>query len=96
MEYWNHTDFQLKAHTNRDVAVIIGADDIISALEESQVTLGNIRGSRFVTPIKVTCLLWVWSIKVDMVYGDMVFSWRFERQPFVGANWRIVGKSVFK
>ena len=53
MDYWNHTDFQLTAHTNRDVAVITSADDIISALEESQVTLSNIRGSRFVTPIKV-------------------------------------------
>lgn len=53
MDFWNHTDFQLSAHPNRDIAVITGADDIITSVEESQVTLSNIRGSRFVTPIKV-------------------------------------------
>ena len=41
------------AHGTRDVAVIIGSDDIIAALEESQITLGNIKGSRFSLPIKV-------------------------------------------
>lgn len=53
MDYWNHTDFTLSAHPSRDIAIITGADDIITAVEESQVTLSNIRGSRFVTPIKV-------------------------------------------
>ena len=54
MDYWNHTDFQLAAHPGRDIAIITGADDIITSLEESLVTLTNIRGSRFVTPIKVS------------------------------------------
>lgn len=54
MDFWNHTDFTLSAHSSRDIAIITGADDIITAVEESQVTLANIRGSRFVTPIKVT------------------------------------------
>ena len=53
MDFWNHTDFTLSAHASRDIAIITGADDIITAVEESQVTLSNIRGSRFVTPIKV-------------------------------------------
>lgn len=53
MDFWNHTDFQLSAHPSRDIAIITGADDIITSVEESQVTLSNIRGSRFVTPIKV-------------------------------------------
>lgn len=57
MDYWNHTDFTLSAHPSRDIAIITGADDIITAVEESQVTLSNIRGSRFVTPIKVRTLL---------------------------------------
>jgi len=56
MDFWNHTDFSLSAHPSRDIAIITGADDIITAVEESQVTLANIRGSRFVTPIKVTSL----------------------------------------
>ena len=56
MDYWNHTDFTLSAHPSRDIAIITGADDIITAVEESQVTLSNIRGSRFVTPIKVWTL----------------------------------------
>lgn len=53
MDFWNHTDFQLSAHASRDIAIITGADDIITSVEESQVTLSNIRGSRYVTPIKV-------------------------------------------
>lgn len=53
MDFWNHTDFQLSAHPSRDIAIITGADDIITSVEESQVTLSNIRGSRFVMPIKV-------------------------------------------
>ena len=47
-------DFQLVAHGTRDVAIIVGADEIITVLEESQVTLGNIKGSRFSLPIKVS------------------------------------------
>ncbi|XP_032239531.2 dynein axonemal heavy chain 6 isoform X3 [Nematostella vectensis] len=58
MDFWNYTDFNLKAHSSRDIAVIAGADDIITALEESQVTLANIRGSRFVTPIKALVEEW--------------------------------------
>ena len=58
MDFWNHTDFALSAHPSRDIAIITGADDIITAVEESQATLANIRGSRFVTPIKVSSLLY--------------------------------------
>ena len=54
MDFWNSTDLQLVAHSTRDVAVIVAPDEIITALEESQVTLGNIKGSRFSQPIKVT------------------------------------------
>ncbi|PFX28824.1 Dynein heavy chain 1, axonemal [Stylophora pistillata] len=64
MDYWNHTDFQLSAHTSRDIAIITGADDIITAVEESQVTLSNIRGSRFVTPIKALVEDWDRKLKL--------------------------------
>lgn len=53
MDYWNSSDFQLVAHATRDVAIIVSSDEIVTALEDSQVTLGNIKGSRFSLPIKV-------------------------------------------
>ena len=56
MDYWNCTDFQLVAHSRRDVAIIVSFDEIITALEDSQMTLGNIKGSRFSLPIKVFIL----------------------------------------
>ena len=37
--------------------IVAGADDIVAMLEESQVTVGTIRGSRYVGPIKVTIQL---------------------------------------
>ena len=36
------------------VNILAGADDILTQLEESQVTIGTIRGSRYVNPIKVS------------------------------------------
>ena len=36
--------------------IIAGADDLLAQLEESQVTMGTIRGSRYVNPIKVKIL----------------------------------------
>ena len=50
---WDRTDFNLTAHPSRDIFIIHGADEIITALEDSLVTITNIKGSRFVTPIKV-------------------------------------------
>lgn len=54
MDLWNRTDFNLTAHSSRDIAIINGADDITTALEDSLVTLANIKSSRFVEPIKVS------------------------------------------
>ena len=53
MDFWNRTDFNLTAHSTRDIAIINGADEINTALEDSLVTLANIKSSRFVTPVKV-------------------------------------------
>jgi len=49
---WQSTDFRFVAHQARDTHIISAADDIMALLEESQVTIGTIRGSRYVTPIK--------------------------------------------
>ncbi len=56
MDFWNRTDFNLIAHSSRDIAIINGADEITTALEDSLVTLANIKSSRFVTPVKVSVL----------------------------------------
>ena len=53
MDLWKNTDFRYVAHPGRDTFIIAGADDIMTQLEDSQVTIGTIRGSRYVGPIKV-------------------------------------------
>lgn len=52
-DYWKNTDFELLAHHTRDVAIITGIDDIMTALDDSMVTIANIRGSRFHIPLQV-------------------------------------------
>jgi dynein heavy chain len=54
VDLWQSTYFRLVAHTSGSVMIIAGADDIMAMLEESQVTIGTIRGSRYITPIKVS------------------------------------------
>ncbi|XP_065071378.1 dynein axonemal heavy chain 6-like isoform X2 [Rhopilema esculentum] len=79
IEYWNFTDFQLVAHTSRDIAIIVSADEIITTLEECQVTLGNIKGSRFSQPIKG--LVEEWERKLNL------FGRTFEEWMLVQRNW---------
>ena len=52
VDLWQCTDFRYVAHAERDTFIIAGADDIMAQLEESQVTIATIRGSRYVGPIK--------------------------------------------
>ncbi|KAL4237693.1 Dynein heavy chain 14 [Mactra antiquata] len=52
VDLWKNTDFRYIAHPGRDTFIIAGADDIMTQLEDSQVTIGTIRGSRYVGPIK--------------------------------------------
>ncbi|OWF46435.1 Dynein heavy chain 6, axonemal [Mizuhopecten yessoensis] len=52
IDLWQGMDFRLVAHAGRDTFIIGGADDILAQLEESQVTIGTISGSRYVAPIK--------------------------------------------
>ena len=52
-EFWKSTDLQLLAHANRDVAIITGVDEILTSLDDSLVTLANIRGSRYCVPLQV-------------------------------------------
>lgn len=46
------------AYPARDTFIIGGADDIMAQLEESQITIGMIKGSRYVAPIKPTVDEW--------------------------------------
>ena len=57
IDLWMASDFRLVPHVSGTVSIIAGADDILAQLEESQVTIGTIRGSRYVTPIKVISLI---------------------------------------
>ncbi|XP_067943512.1 dynein axonemal heavy chain 6-like [Watersipora subatra] len=49
---WHSTEFRFVPHQARDTHIVSAADDVAALLEESQVTIGTIRGSRYVTPIK--------------------------------------------
>ncbi len=55
IDLWNRTDFRLVPHVNGGVSIIAGADDIHAQVEESLVTVATIRGSKYVSPIKVKC-----------------------------------------
>ena len=67
IDLWQSTDFRLVPHVSGSVAIIAGADDIMAQLEESQVTIGTIRGSRYVQPIKV----WLESIKNTSICNEL-------------------------
>lgn len=58
IDLWQCTDFRYIAHADRDTFIIAGADDIMAQLEESQVTIATIRGSRYVGPIKANVEEW--------------------------------------
>ncbi|XP_071080158.1 dynein axonemal heavy chain 6-like [Haliotis cracherodii] len=64
IDLWQNTDFRLLPHAGRDTIIIAGADDIMAQLEESQVTVGTIRGSRYVGPIKAQVEEWERKLQV--------------------------------
>ncbi|XP_071833092.1 dynein axonemal heavy chain 6-like isoform X4 [Apostichopus japonicus] len=72
IDLWQTTDFRLKPHSGRDFMIIAGADDITAQLEESQVTIATIRGSRYVTPIKG--LVEEWDRKLN-VFARTLEEW---------------------
>ncbi|XP_071963333.1 dynein axonemal heavy chain 6-like [Antedon mediterranea] len=72
IDLWQGTDFRLVPHGSRDVVIISGADDITIQLEESQVTVATIRGSRYVTPIKA--LVEEWDRKLN-VFSRTLDEW---------------------
>lgn len=73
MDFWGRTDFNLVAHGARDIALINGADEIVTALEDSLVTLANIKGSRFVAPIKVKSYDFVVFLLFSLFYISISF-----------------------
>ncbi|XP_063728306.1 dynein axonemal heavy chain 6-like isoform X2 [Symsagittifera roscoffensis] len=58
VELWGATEFRLVPHPQQGIMMLAGADDILTQLEECQVTIGTIRGSRFVEPIKNSVEEW--------------------------------------
>ncbi|KAK3092231.1 hypothetical protein FSP39_000084 [Pinctada imbricata] len=84
---WQTTDFRLVPHAGRDTFIIGGADDIMAQLEESLVTIGTIKGSRYIEPIKQQVLKWEgklgvfsktldeWlSVQRNWLYLEQIFS----------------------
>ncbi|XP_078503488.1 dynein axonemal heavy chain 14 [Lissotriton helveticus] len=57
---WSKTDFQLAVHhsDNSPMMIIASAEDIMVQLEESQVIISTIKGSRYAGPIKNTVDEW--------------------------------------
>lgn len=53
---WNKTEFKLAVHQSElsEILIIASAEDIMTQLEESQVILTTVKGSRYCGPIKVT------------------------------------------
>ena len=41
IELWAHTEFRLVAHPQQGIMMLAGADDILTQLEECQVTIGK-------------------------------------------------------
>nr|KAI8735296.1 dynein heavy chain 6; axonemal-like [Biomphalaria glabrata] len=64
IDLWLSTDFRLVPHAGRDTLVIYGVEDIMAQLEESQVTVGTIRGSRYIGPIKAEVEEWERKLQV--------------------------------
>nr|XP_018672447.1 dynein heavy chain 6, axonemal-like [Ciona intestinalis] len=54
IQLWHTTDFKLVAHTSgpHNVMIVSTAEEIWNQLEESQMTIATIKGSRYVSPIK--------------------------------------------
>ncbi|EDV29505.1 uncharacterized protein TRIADDRAFT_51924 [Trichoplax adhaerens] len=71
IDSWLSTDFTLVPHTN-GTFIIGAADDIFTLLDESQVTLATIKGSRYVEPIKNT--MEEWDKKLD-IFTETFEEW---------------------
>ncbi|XP_057306686.1 dynein axonemal heavy chain 6-like [Hydractinia symbiolongicarpus] len=85
-DYWKSADLELLAHTNRDVAILTGIDDILTSLDDSMVTLANIRGSRFCLSLLPQII--EWDQKLNL------FLRTFEEWILVQRNWLYL-ESVF-
>ncbi|XP_052105827.1 dynein axonemal heavy chain 6-like isoform X2 [Mytilus californianus] len=72
IQLWQKTDFRTVPQPSRDTYIIGGADDIMAQLEESAVTIGTIRGSRYVSPIKGQVEEWERKL---LVFGRTLDEW---------------------
>ncbi|OCT79469.1 dynein heavy chain 14, axonemal [Xenopus laevis] len=53
---WNRTEFKLTPHKSElsEILIVACAEEIVSQIEESQVIISTVKGSRYVAPIKNT------------------------------------------
>ncbi|XP_029448950.1 dynein heavy chain 14, axonemal isoform X2 [Rhinatrema bivittatum] len=60
IDIWNRTDFQLVVHQSEasNVMIIASSEEIVAQLEECQIMVSIIEGSRYVGPIKDTVDEW--------------------------------------
>ncbi|KAM5165262.1 dynein axonemal heavy chain 14 [Mantella aurantiaca] len=68
---WNKTEFKLAVHQSElsEILIIASAEDIMTQLEESQVILSTVKGSRYCGPIKN--LVDEWDRKLNLFFRTM-------------------------
>ena len=70
---WNELEFIIiNYRDSKDVFILGSIDDIQTLLEDSQVTIATIKGSRFIGPIKLDVERWD---KQLSLFGDTLDSW---------------------
>ncbi|CAF0983043.1 unnamed protein product [Adineta steineri] len=52
IERWRLLDFRLLPHAGKDTFIIVGYEDILQQLEESQITMSTIKSSKYINPIR--------------------------------------------
>jgi dynein heavy chain len=87
IKLWNDTEFQIQPYRDyKDVFLLIGIEEIQTQLEDSQVTIATIKGSRHMGPIKNEVERWD---KQLSLFADTLDAWLNCQR-----NWRYL-ESIF-
>ncbi|ORX87336.1 hypothetical protein BCR32DRAFT_215454 [Anaeromyces robustus] len=87
IKLWNDTEFQIQPYRDyKDVFLLIGVEEIQTQLEDSQVTIATIKGSRHIGPIKNEVEKWD---KQLTLFADTLDAWLNCQR-----NWRYL-ESIF-
>ena len=87
IKLWNDTEFQIQPYRDyKDVFLLIGIEEIQTQLEDSQVTIATIKGSRHIGPIKNEVEKWD---KQLTLFADTLDAWLNCQR-----NWRYL-ESIF-